>query len=666
VNRLLLLALIACKNEPAPFPTLEGDTDTDADSDADADADADTDTDADADADADTDTDTVPCDDDADEPNDDLASARPLPDPAADLVLSPTSGRDWWTITVPPTTETTVVIDFVHDDADIDARLYDANGVQVDQALGTNDQERVVFANHGATPYDVAVEVLRASGSCATYDVALVDQPIAACPDDPSEDNDLPSAPVTLAGSLTDRVAHPADPDHYEIVVPGEDAVQVELIGRSGGALDVTLLDAAGNALDDASTSPLYPVAGRNPIATPQGMVVAVRADGCVTYDVAATTIPAPDCTVDDDLEPNDIGAPTVLAPGDQPGLRVDGLDPDRYEVSVPSGSGIRVDVVSDGLFGSPMLALVDSLGAVLDSDTLGPDFDVAWVNPGPSTAELVVEVDAGSCIAYDLAVDVRDAPDCTTPDAPDTDGPNDTWSAATALDAQPALVPDLRIDGADRDLYRMTVPAGFQFTAEALTDSVFGQPELRLFDADPATGAMAVNTDTVGPVFDLEHVNRTGAPVDYTVEVLAADCLDYDLTHALVDCTGLDDPNEPNDTVATASVLGTGVDLYVNGGSDDFHRIPTPVGPGQMLVVDATFRDDEGNLSLDAWTTDGTALTDAMGGDSFSDDEQLTWTNTGSAPVDVVIEVSLGFRANRCDPADPYVTRYDLAFAIQ
>ena len=122
------------------------------------------------------------------------------------------------------------------------------------------------------------------------------------------------------------------------------------------------------------------------------------------------------------------------------------------------------------------------------------------------------------------------------------------------------------------------------------------------------------------------------------------------------------DDPFENNDTCAMATPLpvGTFVDLFATAADPDNYLVC--VEPGGVLDVNIDFQHNVANLDLYLWAEGspgcvmgaaGTgSLTSSATSSSF---EALTWTNTGAASVNVILEVVMG------SPTNGICSSYDL-----
>ena len=166
---VLAAAAPACKgNEPDP---VESDTDTDTDTDADADADAD----ADSDADTDTGGNGITCVEDAQEPNNDLATA--IASTGGTNLAVCGGNSDFWSFSLPDGQTATITVEFIHADGDVDLNLYDGAQVEVASAAGIDDSEIVTYTNASGAAQTMILEVFGFGGDENFYDFTIVVAP---------------------------------------------------------------------------------------------------------------------------------------------------------------------------------------------------------------------------------------------------------------------------------------------------------------------------------------------------------------------------------------------------------------------------------------------------------------------------------------------------------
>jgi hypothetical protein len=197
--------------------------------------------------------------DDAVEPNDAIAQAAP--GAAGTYTLSDVSRQDHWRFTVPAGQELTITASFVQADGDVDLKLFDAAGTQLDSALTTQPTEVVSWANHGATDVEVIVQanLFTANVGCTSYTLASsvaavtpVPPPPVVCEQaDPTEPNEsAASAWPTLPSGA--QVASAVSAEDWFML---GDALPGGIQPGESVRIDLTFLDADGD-LDLALTDP--------------------------------------------------------------------------------------------------------------------------------------------------------------------------------------------------------------------------------------------------------------------------------------------------------------------------------------------------------------------------------------------------------------------------
>ena len=100
----------------------------------------------------------------------------------------------------------------------------------------------------------------------------------------------------------------------------------------------------------------------------------------------------------------------------------------------------------------------------------------------------------------------------------------------------------------------------------------------------------------------------------------------------------------EDNDSQDSAVAIGDGTYLGLSAKLDDEDYYSTAICAGGILVVDALFIDADGDIDLFLLDSAGTELTSS---ESASDNESITYTNTGAAPMRVTILLNQFLGAN-------------------
>jgi hypothetical protein len=84
---------------------------------------------------------------DMNEPNESIADATPVPPPNQQRFITTQADQDYYRFVVPPGQSREAVVRFRHGDGDIDIRLYDVAGNQLDSSVSVNDDETVAWTN---------------------------------------------------------------------------------------------------------------------------------------------------------------------------------------------------------------------------------------------------------------------------------------------------------------------------------------------------------------------------------------------------------------------------------------------------------------------------------------------------------------------------------------
>ena len=185
-----------------------------------------------------------------------------------DLFVSKTDS-DFYQVTVPAGEIITVDLAFIDANGDIDLTLNDLGCVtQLDGSFSVGDAEQVMWNNTTGAAADVIIEVYVFTGSdldCNDYDMTIstAPDPCLMAVDDGLEENDDCSTPnVQGAGSNVGLFISLSDPDYYEVTVPANDRITVDLLfDFTIGDIDLTLFDAGcGTALAFGSFPPVRPV----------------------------------------------------------------------------------------------------------------------------------------------------------------------------------------------------------------------------------------------------------------------------------------------------------------------------------------------------------------------------------------------------------------------
>ena len=191
------------------------------------------------------------CTDDNQEPNDNCGEAVTLSggQNLTGLVVDG-NDSDWWLINVPDGSTVTVDVSFLHNDGDIDARMYSYCFTLEDSSTSNNNNEQVSWTNNTGQTVPIYVETSLDGGQgCTDYDLS-VDVSVDACslPDDSYEPNDT----CAQAGNLVDGLysglwASKTDADFYVLCVGAGSTVFVDtFFSHSAANMNLYLYDLAG------------------------------------------------------------------------------------------------------------------------------------------------------------------------------------------------------------------------------------------------------------------------------------------------------------------------------------------------------------------------------------------------------------------------------------
>lgn len=424
------------------------------------------------------------------------------------------------------------------------------------------------------------------------------------------------------------------DPDYYSVdLVAGESVFFAVERDDPGQRTELRLYDPTGFDVDldffgnpqDVST-----------VATVAGTYVleVVAEDACTDYTLTTQVFGAPDCQPDV-FEPNDAGPnATVLTAGTYTDLNADAVSPDFYRFAVPANTLFEIEVLGRTPFDDLDLRLTSPTGQNLDNAFFGDTRIVSVYNDAMFARNVILEVETDECAVYDLVATTTPGPQCGIPDVAE---PNQTFASAFDLAGSTSPLDDLRSAPADRDRYRVSVPADHRLVAEVDYQAEFNRPDLTLFDA----AGFDVDFDGFGTTLVVEDVNQSATAVDYIVQVESPDgCTGYALSWQTIACDA-DDMLEPNDVPNQLVTVVAGDDLIVNSVSEDYFYVGL-VPPGETLTANLTF--DHGLGDIDARLEDpsGNRLPGSTGGASVSDEETVVWTNDSAVPQPAVLHVFL------------------------
>ena len=508
----------------------------------------------------------------------------------------PRNDHDVYEVSVPADCTVNADLSFVAGNGDIDMRLLSATGAQLDNSAGTGSTEHVDWTNNGANPATVFVDAFvynAPNGVCTEFDI------------------------------------------HIELDCDG---------GGGGGTGGWSTGGGGGNP--NCGTDPYEP---NNTVATatPTGMAAGgdTFADTNIELDGTASS------TNEDDF----------------------------YQLIVPAGCTLEANVYFVHANGDIDLAVQNATGTnLLTSTSTSDNESITWTNTGAADAVTHVRVYPwlSFCSEYDIDLEI----DCTGV-VPHTGGPvtgacgNDPYelnqTIATATPTGMAAGGDTFTDSAiemngltgsidEDDFYALEVPAGCTLDANVYFVHANGDIDLAVQNATGTNLLTSVSTSNNESI----SWTNTGAAAALTYvrvyDYSTNNCTEYDIDLE-IDCAGVvphtggpvtgacgNDPYELNQSIAAATPTGmsmggdtfTDSAIEMNGlaGSideDDFYGLEVP--PGCTLEANVYFASVQGDIDLAVQNAAGTAMLTSA---STSDDESISWTNTGATAALTYVRV--------------------------
>lgn len=294
------------------------------------------------------------CTADAEEPNEDIAGAKPLAIGTKNATLCETEATldtDVWAVDVPGGQELTVTLTFTAPEADIDIFLYSAAGDELAASDGVSNTETFRYAPAAAGTYYIVVLGYALEPLTATYTLTTALAAPTSCTDDDYEDNDLQGAatPYDAQVEAASLQICGGDADYYRFAVQCGSQVDIIMdIASAGADLDLYLYNdtSSPEPIDAAITED--PIEGIEIAAAPNGGTWVLEVSG-YPFNTAESgyelLIEVGDGCVDDDRGNNtrdDAASFSGLASG------VVCCGDDWFELPLAAGEKATVDVGSD------------------------------------------------------------------------------------------------------------------------------------------------------------------------------------------------------------------------------------------------------------------------------------------------------------------------------
>lgn len=374
----------------------------------------------------------VPCVDDDQEPNDDIAAAIPAISGADRTVCAST--WDYWSFSVDPGTMVDVAM--LSDDAFLMPDLYDTEGTRIARGVhvGGIYASEVHWANLSGAPMTVYLGIGGEPREPIHYDFDVDLAPGACLVDDDYEPDDAVEDATWSVMSATERVLMGEEADYYGYSVPPDNLIvtTVTYDDTRDPSVWLELTTPTFSSEHAYSGNPLI-VAWPNHTGTTADVYADVDLHDpiCVTYELTTTIEPLPaeicDNEVDDDLDgPRDCsdpdcvtdpvcGCPTEDAGEDNDTIDAPAIGPvsgtfavlfddplDYWSYPVPPGATLDVEVVQ-----SVGVLRVELWQTRLEDRSHFGDIVhlVSYTNTSAATKDafLKVVLDDGICAAYTI-----------------------------------------------------------------------------------------------------------------------------------------------------------------------------------------------------------------------------------------------------------------------
>jgi hypothetical protein len=444
-----------------------------------------------------------------------------------------------------------------------------------------------------------------------------------------AEELDLLSGETVLVDSLT---LCPDDDDVYLLAL--EEGDQLTATIQSGNASNEQLVgsaratlwlydETAENALRFTQAPPFG--SGRITYVAQTSGIVYLRLNalsGQTPYDLLLERDSGTPCQADFFEGPTGNDDPATATPAVPDGVALSGTvcpgDQDLFELTVGAGEALSATLAFDATASDLDVAFVDATGAVLAQDA-GADAPEFLRRRFAFARTVYVRVrgfgtDTGS---YTLTVN-HEPPFVCTPDAAE---PDDDVASATLVPLNLSLAAESRticLEDEDlllaplEDFERVIVQTIYDDTDLELTIDVLDATTLDVTaSSPPATGGAAVSYDATGDEDVLVRVRGEGGAIGaYTLVVTKENQLA---------CTP--DSSEPNNTVVAASALPAPSDLLTICESDQDFFVIEGIAD-KKLIIDASFRQAEGDIDLMLLGLDGVQILEVA--DGTSDGEHL------------------------------------------
>lgn len=614
------------------------------------------------------------CRDDDLEDDDGRATATPVDLGAGpwqspeDLIACPLD-RDWFSFQLVAGAGVRVDLDFRHALGDLDLRLHPPEGPPILASTQNNDETIEAFSAVAGVWY---VEVYARGLDTNTYTLDLTPiLPGGCAPDAAEADGDDAPRGATLVDTsglqdlvvFSDRTACVDDIDWFRVPMGNDDGMTIEL-AAGDNPMDLPLdFEIYGPGLPADGAAPTFLPNGGDartlrfsaPRPSPQIdagdyyiKVFSLGDMGGATYDLRVNVDRNRDLCLIDAAEPNDaadrvfdlMGRDDFVRPsfdGDvelrpDTDLDVEDLwlcagDEDWFSVQAEAGDALTVSVIRNevDIIGDTQVEIFAAGGQPVALGRNAAELNVARVDDlAAGRYRIRISAPAANTQSqYTLRIVRTAGPVMCPADAFEAIG-NDARDDAAVVN--PGILPGLTLCGGDADVdwYQVEVDTVSDLLVAAEFAHAQANLDIDVFRGDAAQAENA-NSPMGHSVDDNEEVqlpNRVAGTYFIRVQAVDGGDAQYGLRIAVEprEFACGDDPDEPNDAIGDATLLGRNPLVRANQwlcdrvpSEADVFRIDVPGGQGRTVVSSFVFGDD-GDLVLDMLDEDGTVLASTLG----------------------------------------------------
>lgn len=450
--------------------------------------------------------------------------------------------------------------------------------------------------------------------------------------------DDFNSSTAIEPGEYSNLSITAGDVDVYGVSLESGEALSATIsFDNDTGDLDMALvgpdrdqpLDSSEGTTDTESVSTF---AGQNGTYY---LVVYGYNNSTAAYDLSVD-VEAGGSATGDAFEPNDdIGNATALEDGTYENLSVGEDDIDVYAVSLDRAEVLTASIRFDNDVGDLDLALFagEPPEIVAGSATLNDTESVSYVSPSQGTYYLVVYGFGNATGPYDLSLTTASGETDGNASSGDELEPNDDLANATAI--RDGFTGEAAITPGDIDVYAVSLDAGDALSASIAFSHAEGDLEMGLVGPDGTVVQLSSSVTDNESVSSVAPQQGTYYLVVYGFDNATGP---YDLSVTVATgngSSGAGDQFEPNDDLATATVLEPGnyTDLRIDTGDVDVFTVDATAG--EVLTASIAFSHAEGDLDMVVFGPNETTLARSQ---SITDDESITTVIPETGTYTVVV----------------------------